>query len=339
MTAIAKPTAQPEFGRQVSDHMLVCSYKDGRWHHPELKPFGPLALPPNILGLHYGQSVFEGMKAFRMVDNRVSIFRVEAHGERLNKSLHRMCMPAVPASLFKDTLVDFVTADHDWVPGTEGSAFYLRPFVFASEQRFGYKASDEYLFVIFGGPVEPIYNRPVRVKVETEYVRAATGGTGYAKCAGNYGGVLYPTQLARQEGFDQVLWTDSQEHRYLEEAGTMNVMFLIDGTLVTPALSDTILNGVTRDSLIRLAGRRGLPVEERRISSEEILAAGKAGKRIEAFGAGTAAVVAPIRSIAIGTQELLCYTGDDAVMYGLKKDLEEIRTGKAPDEFKWNTVI
>ncbi|MDB5196402.1 MAG: branched-chain amino acid aminotransferase [Flaviaesturariibacter sp.] len=327
------------FGQQVTDHMLVCAYKNGSWQLPELIPFGPLALTPNILGLHYGQSVFEGMKAFRMTDDRVSIFRLEAHHERLNKSLHRMCMPEIPSHLFCEALLQFVSADAAWVPYEKSSALYLRPFVFASEARFGYKAAEEYLFVIFGGPVAALHAKPIRVKVETDYVRAAPGGTGYAKCAGNYGGVLYPTQLAKEEGFDQVIWTDSSEHRYIEEAGTMNIMFIIDNVLITPALSDTILNGVTRHSVLQLAQRRGIKTEQRRISTDELVEAFKSGKQVEAFGAGTAAVIAPIQSITITGTEYSCYHEPGAKMFELKEELEAVRSGKAVDSFSWNTIV
>ncbi|MGB8190425.1 MAG: branched-chain amino acid aminotransferase, partial [Chitinophagaceae bacterium] len=242
-----------EFGKYIADHMLICDYIDGEWQTPQIVPFANLSMSPATLALHYGQTVFEGMKAFRMHDDRINIFRMDKHYERLNRSLDRMCMAVVPEEVFMEGLQQLVSLERQWVPGQPGSALYLRPFMYASEARFGVKISDEYRFVIFSGPVGPYYSQPLKVKVETEYIRAAKGGTGYAKCGGNYGGAFYPAKLARQSGYDQVLWTGGRDNKYIEESGTMNVMFVIDDVLVTPPLSDSILDGVTRDSLLTLA--------------------------------------------------------------------------------------
>ena len=329
-----------EFGKYVSDHMLICDYYDGEWQSPQVVPFANLSLSPTTLALHYGQSVFEGMKAFRMKDGSINIFRIDKHYDRLVKSLERMCMQVPLKEIFMKGMMELVATDNAWVPNENGSSLYIRPFVFASEAKFGVKVSDEYRFIIFTGPVGPYYAKPLRVKVEREYIRAAKGGTGFAKCAGNYGGAFYPTQLARESGFDQVLWTNAIENKYIEESGTMNVMFVIDGKLVTPSLSDSILDGVTRDSLIQLAKDKGVVTEERRISTDELVTAFRNNMITEAFGAGTAAVVAPINLIHIdGVDYKLPFYNINSLMNQLKQQLEDIRTGRAEDVYGWNYKI
>jgi branched-chain amino acid aminotransferase len=329
-----------EFGRYVSDHMLVCDYHDGEWQLPQIVPFTNLSMSPATLALHYGQTVFEGMKAFRMHDGRINIFRMERHYERLVRSLTRMCMSVVPEHVFVEGLRQLVDLDKDWVPGADGSSLYLRPFVYASEARFGVKVSDEYRFVIFTGPVGPYYAQPLKVKVETEYIRAGRGGTGAAKCGGNYGGAFYPATLARQQGYDQVLWTGGRDNKYIEESGTMNVMFVIDNVLVTPPLSDSILDGVTRDSLLTLANDLGYRTAERPVSIAELEHAFRKGIITEAFGAGTAAVVAPIQTVNIGGRDfqLPAYNNDN-LMFRMKHRLEAIRSGRHADTHEWNFVL
>lgn len=332
--------AHLEFGKYMSDHMLVATWTDQHWGPARLIPYGPISLMPTALALHYGQSVFEGMKAFRMHDGNVSIFRIRKHHERLERTLHRMCMPSVPYDLFEEGLVQLVKLDQAWVPDSPGSSLYIRPLLFASEDRFGVKISDEYQLLIMSGPVPPFYPQPLRVKVEDTYSRAARGGTGTAKCAGNYGGAFYASKLAKEEGFDQVLWTDLSPELHIEESGTMNAFFLIGDTLVTPPLSDTILDGVTRDSIIALCERDGLRVEQRPVSANELLAASKAGQLQEAFGAGTAAVTAPISAIGIRGEiiRLPAYSAD-SLCYVLQRKMDAIKKGTAPDTFGWNTII
>lgn len=332
-------TKSVPFGKVPTEHMFIAEYKNGEWQNAQVVPFHDLTLSPLALCLHYGQTVFEGMKAFAMNDGRVNIFRIDKHYERFAKSLERLCMPAVPKKLFKDALHQLIQLDADWVPHDDDGSLYVRPFMIATEDRIGVKASDEYLFMIVCSPAFQYYTEPLKVKVETQFVRAAEGGTGAAKCGGNYGGALYPTRLAREAGYDQVLWTDSKTHEYIEESGTMNAMFFIDNTLITPSLSGTILDGVTRDSLLTLARELGFTIEERRISYKEIIKALEAGKRVEAFGAGTAAVVAPIATIAADNKEYSCYTGNNANMYKLQKELLNIRKGLSPDKYNWNYVI
>ena len=335
-----------EFGKYVSDHMLVCDYAAGEWKTPHIVPYANLSLSPSSLALHYGQTVFEGMKAFRMSagpggDNgRINIFRIDKHYERFVRSLERMCM-AVPArEIFTEGLLQLVDLDKAWVPSKPGDALYLRPFIFASEARFGVKVSDEYRFVIFTGPVPTLYADPIKVKVETQYIRAAKGGTGFAKCGGNYGASYYPTQQARREGYDQVLWTDGKENKFIEESGMMNVMFVINDVLVTPALSDSILDGVTRDSLLTLAKDLGYKTEERPVAVAELEKAFVSGTITEAFGAGTAAVVAPIQVINInGTDFRLPKYDAGKLLYKLKNQLERIRLGIDKDVHGWNFVI
>lgn len=329
-----------EFGRHISDHMFVCDYVGGEWQMPQIVPFANLSMSPATLALHYGQTVFEGMKAFLMSDNRINIFRIDKHHERICRSLERMCMPVIPESLFTEALQQLVSLDRSWVPETSGSSLYLRPFIYASEARFGVKVSDQYRFVIFSGPVGALYANTIKVKVETEYIRAARGGTGFAKCGGNYGGAFYPTALARQAGYDQVLWTDARDNEFIEESGTMNVMFVIDGVLVTPPTSDSILEGVTRDCLLTLAKDMGYEAVERPVSVSELQKAFQDNRITEAFGVGTAAVVSPIGVIGIhGTDHYLPKYSNENIFNQLKLGFDAIRTGRQADPYGWNFVL
>lgn len=328
------------FGNHISDHMLVADYQGGRWHEPKIMPYANMMMSPAMLALHYGQSVFEGMKAFKNSQGVITIFRPERHHKRLNRSLERMCMPSISEDLFLNALAALIEVDADWVPTSEGSSLYLRPFVFASEAKLGVKVADEYKFMIITSPVGPYFSKPVRVKVEEEYVRAAEGGTGFAKCAGNYGGAFYPTMLAQKQGYDQVLWTDAKEHKYIDESGAMNVMFVIDGKLVTPKLTTSLLDGVTRDSILTLAGELGIEKEERRVSIAEIEETCQNGKLTEAFGVGTAAVVSQIAVISIhGKDYSLPATSSESFQMRVKNKLHNIRMGIEPDTHGWNYVV
>ena len=328
-----------EFGKQISDHMLVCDYFNEQWHEAQIVPFANLSLSPATLAFHYGQTVFEGMKGVRMDDGRVTIFRIERHYERFVRSLDRMCMPAVPRDIFIEGLQQLVKLDKAWVP-FQPASLYIRPFMFATETTFGVKVSDEYRFIVFTAPVPALFNEPIKVKVETEYIRAAKGGTGFAKCGGNYGGSLYATQKAKAEGYDQVLWTDAHQNKYIEESGFMNAMFVLDDVLVTPPVSDSILDGITRDSLLTLAKELDIKTEERPISINELQNAFERGKITEAFGTGTAAVVAPIKTIGINGNDLhLPAYNADSVMNKLKHELESIRLGLTDDRHGWNYVL
>ena len=334
-----KETRSIPFGQQPTEHMFISEYREGQWQNSRIVPFAEISMSPFALCLHYGQTVFEGMKAFQMQNGQINIFRPEKHYDRFIKSLQRMCMPDVPKGLFVEALHQLVQLDAAWVPEEADGSLYLRPFVIASEERLGVKVADEYLFMVVCTPAYQYYAKPLKVKVETDYIRAAAGGTGTTKCGGNYGGAFYPTQQARAEGYDQVIWTDSKTNEYIEESGTMNLMFVIDGTVVTPSLSGTILDGVTRDSLLTIAKGKGIPVDVRPLKWREIVDALQAGKRVEAFGAGTAAVIAPIETIAVDGKEYNCYIDEDATMYKLKDALYEIRRGLAPDQYNWNYIL
>ncbi|MBC7554854.1 MAG: branched-chain amino acid aminotransferase [Taibaiella sp.] len=336
---VVTDTRSLPFGKVPTDHMFIAEYKDGKWTDARITPFQDLNISPLAIGLHYGQTVFEGMKAFSMEDGKINIFRMQKHYERFCKSLDRMCMPRVPQNLFNEAMHQLVHLDSGWMPGEAESSLYIRPFMIATEGRIGVKIAEEYLFMIVCSPAYQYYTAPLKVKVETTYSRAADGGTGTAKCGGNYGGAFYPTQLAREQGFDQVIWTDARNHELIEESGTMNVMFYINDTLITPALSGSILDGVTRSSLLDIAREAGIKVEERQVSVAELKEAFEAGTRIEAFGAGTAAVVAPIEIIAIGDKSYSCYIQADAAMYRLKTMLNDLRIGKTPDNHSWNYIV
>lgn len=328
-----------EFGTSHTDHIFMAEYNNGEWNNQRIEPFGNFTLSPFALCFHYGQTVFEGLKAYRLIDGRISIFRPEQHYRRMNRSLERMCMPSLPEEMFMEGLEQLIRLEESWLPGKNDVALYIRPFVIATEARLGVKISEEYLFTIGCAPVSKYYTKPLKVKVETKYVRAAEGGTGYAKCGGNYGGAFYPAKKALEEGYDQLMWTDAQHNEYIEESGSMNIMFHIDGKLITPALGSSILDGITRASLLQLAKDNGIKTEERKISYRELQQAFEEEKRIEAFGVGTAAVISPIACINIREKEYNSYIGSDALMYRFQKQLEDIRLGRSEDKHGWNYIV
>lgn len=329
-----------EFGKYMADHMVVVDYINGKWQEPTIVPYGDMMMSPAMLSLHYGQSVFEGMKAFYTKDNHINIFRPHKHSARFNRSLDRMVMPQVPEEVFIQCLHQLIDLDRKWIPTAEGSSLYIRPFMFAYEARLGVKVADHFKFIILNSPVAAYQAKPYRLKVEDYYVRTAEGGTGFAKCAGNYGGAFYPTQIAREEGFDQILWTDHKEHKYIDEVGMMNVMFMINGKLVTPKLTTAILEGVTRDTILTLAKDMGVTVEERKVSVDEIEEGLKNGSVTEAFGTGTAAVVAPIAVIRIKGHDLeIPAVTANSFQQRVKEKLNNIRMGTEPDVHGWNYII
>jgi branched-chain amino acid aminotransferase len=314
--------------------MLVAHYDHGKWESPKIVPYGNLSLSPATSAIHYGQSCFEGMKAYRLSNGEICVWRPEQNFARINKSAERLCMPAIPEDIFMGGIQALVNLDANWVPAQEGSSLYIRPFLFATDPFVGIRPSESYTFMIFCSPAGNYYAEPLRVRIEEHYSRAMPGGTGFAKAAGNYAGALYPTALAQKEGFHQIIWTDSVEHKYIEEAGTMNVMFIIDGTLVTSPLSDTILKGVTRDSVLTLARDNGIPVEERKVSVDELIAALRAGKLQDAFGVGTAATFAPMKELEIHGERYLLPEPSELSLR-LRKQMEDIRTGKQEDTHGW----
>ena len=325
-----------EFGKAFADHMFVADYRDGEWHDAQILPYGEMSVSPANSALHYGQAIFEGMKAYHQQDGGVALFRPLDNWARLNASAERMCMPALPEEIFMAGLTQLIQLDSGWVPTAPGSSLYIRPFMFATDGFIGVRPSDTYRFMIFTCPVGLYYNKPLRVRFEQKYVRSAEGGAGFAKAAGNYGGAMMPSKLAQEEGYHQLLWTDASEHQYVEESGTMNVVFIIDGRLVTPALSSSILDGITRRSVLQMARDMGVPVEERRVSSLEIMKALDAGLLQEAFGVGTAATIAPIATIGFEGQDYhLPATGANALSRRLGAALDAIRTGQTADSHGW----
>lgn len=325
------------FGKVFSDHMLIMDYKDGAWQQPEIKPFESFSLHPATSAIHYGQSIFEGMKANKTVDGDILIFRPEMNEERFAESCVRMCMPMLPEGMFTELIRKTVELDKDWIPNKEGYSLYIRPFMFATDDFIGIKPSETYTFVIFTCPVGAYYSQPVNVKIEEYYTRAAEGGVGRAKTAGNYAASLYPAKLAQEQGFHQLVWTDAKEHKYIEESGTMNIVFEIDGKLITPSEdSDTILRGVTKRSVVEIAKSWGVEVEERKITVEEIVEGLRNRKVTDAFGAGTAATIAHIAKIGF-RDEIFELPGVETreISNKIKDYLNDLKTGRIADEFNW----
>ena len=324
------------FGRVFSDHMFVMEYTDGEWKNPEISEYADLKFSPATSVLHYGQSFFEGMKAYRTIDGEVQLFRPEENAKRFNVSARRMCMPEVPIDVFVESLKSLIEIDKDRVPNKDGCSLYVRPFMIATDPYVGIKPSATYKFIVFTCPVGAYYSEPVKVKIETEYSRAVKGGTGFAKAAGNYAGALYPAKIAQEKGYGQLIWTDAFEHKYIEEAGTMNVIFQIGDTLVTPVSSDTILDSITRRSVVDIARDWGYKVEERKVLVSEVIEAIEAGKLTEAFGAGTAATIAQISLINYkGVDYELPPVENREFSNKVKQEIENIKYGKIEDRFNW----
>ncbi|GAA4444325.1 branched-chain amino acid aminotransferase [Pontibacter saemangeumensis] len=325
-----------QFGKTFSDHMFVVDYKDGAWQNPQVLPYGDMPLSPATSSLHYGQAIFEGMKAYKNGDGDILLFRPLANLQRLNKSAERLCMPELPEELFMQGLEQLLRLDADWVPAKEGSSLYIRPLMFATDNFIGVRPSLTYRFLIITCPVGKYYDKPVKVAVEPNYVRSAEGGAGYAKAAGNYAAALLPSRKMQEKGYDQLIWTDAKEHKYVEESGTMNIMFVMDDVLVTPSLSTSILHGVTRDSVLQVAKDLGFRVEERRVAVDEVIAAQQAGKLTEAFGTGTAAIISQIALIHHNGQDYeLPPVETRKVSNQVGAQLDKIRTGQAPDTHNW----
>ena len=333
------------FGRVFSDHMLVADYADGQWKAPVIEPYGRISLAPPMTALHYGQSIFEGLKAYKGANGRPVLFRPEANYARMNQSADRLCMPHIPEGIFLDGLRELIRLDQDWIPTAEGSSLYIRPFYFATDEYVGIKASDQYKFIIFTCPVNAYYPKPVGLMATSEYVRAFPGGTGEAKSAGNYAGSLLGAREAKKAGFDNVLWLDGIEKRAVEECGTMNVWFVIDGVAVTPELTGTILQGTTRQAAMVLLRDMGIEVQERRINIDEIWRAHLDGKLEEVFGTGTAATIAHVDRLGHdGSVEFiqdlpnelhLPPISERKVGPALLNRLNGIRTGRLDDPYGW----
>ncbi len=327
------------FGTVFSDHMMVCDYKNGQWQQAEIKPYEPFTFDPSASVFHYGQALFEGMKAYKGENNEVFLFRPDQNIKRFNKSSERMAIPEFPEDLFLEGLNQLLRLDADWIPQGEGQSLYVRPFVIATEPCIQANPSKEYRFAIICSPVSSYFSGAVKVKIENHYSRATPGGFGYAKAAGNYGGQFYPTELAKAEGFHQIIWTDAVSHQYIEEAGTMNVFVRIGDTLITNPTSDTILDGVTRKSLIQLAKDLNIPLEVRPIAINELIEASAKGELLELFGAGTAAVISLIETFNYKGQNY--HVENDANSYAqqLKKALTDIQLNRAEDLHEWRYQI
>jgi len=328
------------FGKVFTDHMFTADFEDGEWKNLQVLPYGPIPMSPAISALHYGQAIFEGLKAYRQPDGKISVFRADKNFERFNKSADRMSMPTIPEEIFMQGLAALINIDEKWVPSQENYALYIRPVMFAMDPYLGVKASDTYKFALLTTPTGPYYSKALKVKIETEFTRADEGGVGFAKTAGNYARSLYPFEQAKKEGFDQLIWTDSVTHEFIEEAGTANLIFVINGKLVTPSIRSTVLDGVTRDTIIKLAEDAGIEVEERRVSVKEVIDGIGNGSLTEAFAAGTAATVTQIGEIGYkGSIYTLTDSATRNVSNGIAQKLNNIRYGLAPDEFGWNWVL
>ncbi|WP_339700167.1 branched-chain amino acid aminotransferase [uncultured Marixanthomonas sp.] len=323
------------FGKNFTDYMFECDYKDGKWQNPTIKPYGNLTLSPATKVFHYGQAVFEGMKAYKDDNGEVFLFRPEENFERINKSSKRMAIPEFPREFFFEALHTLLQLDKDWVQPGDGNSLYIRPFAMATEVGVSAAPSDEYKFMILMAPAQAYYTGDVRVVIAEKFSRSADGGVGYAKAAGNYGAQFYPTNLAREKGFQQIIWTDSNEHKYLEEAGTMNVFFRIKDTLITAPISDRILDGVTRKSVLKLAERAGIKTEIRRIQVSELVEAAKNNELMEIFGAGTAAVISPVSAFSYKEEVYDIPKTNDGYAVRFKKELMDIQQNRAEDPFGW----
>lgn len=324
-----------QFGKLYADHMLVAHYENGEWKQPEIVPFDSLQLSPATTFMHYGQAIFEGVKAYKNQEGEPVIFRPYDNWKRMNRSAERMGMPAVPEEIFVDGMRALVSLDKNWIPTEEGTSLYLRPFMIATDEFIGVKPAEKFTFLIITSPAGPYYAKPVSIYVQDEYVRAFPGGIGFTKAAGNYGASMYPTAQIRKMGYDQILWTDGFEHKYVQEIGTMNVFFVIGDKVITPELSETILAGVTRDSVITLLREKGVTVEERPLSIDEIAEAYKNHQLKEAFGTGTAASISHIAELTYHDMHMVLPQEDWGISEWVKQEMNNIRYGKIADTHDW----
>jgi len=329
----------PGFGTNFSDHLLSVKYEDNSWDNPVIQEFGRFEVSPSLSTLHYGQSVFEGLKVFYVDENRANIFRLNDHYERFKNSCKRLCIPTPPYELFAGGIKKLIQLDHQWIPQKTGQALYIRPFIFATDEILSVRVSDTYQFFVITSPVGAYYSEgfnPVSLVTAQNFVRAVKGGSGEAKTAGNYATSLLPAKHAKENGFTQVLWLDAHEHRYIEEVGTMNIFFMIDDVLITPPLGGSILPGITRRSIIQLAKDRDIEVQERRISIDEVFQAADESTLQEAFGSGTAAVVSPVGRIQHGEKSITINNNEVGPMVKtFFKAITDIQYGRTEDTHNW----
>jgi branched-chain amino acid aminotransferase len=321
-------------GTVFTDHMFVCDYENGQWNNPRIEPLESIATHPAAMALHYGQAIFEGLKATMGKDDTPLLFRPDENAKRLNFSADRMGMPAFPEDLFVEALKRFVAIEKEWIPTADGTALYLRPFMYADEAFIGMRAATKYKFIIFASPSGPFFSKSIKLWAETQYIRAANGGTGEAKAAGNYAAAIRPTEMAKAKGYDQVLWLDAREFEYVQECGTMNIFFKIAGKFVTPNLGGSVLSGITRLSVIDLLRDKGFEVTERPVSMTEIVEAFKNGTLEEAFGAGTAVSIAPVEEI--GYKDIkITFPSEAPVGKDIKSTMDAMKTQQITDKFGW----
>jgi len=327
------------FGTIFSDHMFVCDYKEGKWQNSTIMPYGPIQLDPSARIFHYGQSIFEGMKAYRDADDNAMLFRPLDNCKRLNISAERLMIPAIPENIFMEGLLKLIDIDRNWIPKNEGCSLYIRPFMFASGNGFKAAPADEYKLIIATSPSGSYFSGEVKVMIEEQYARAANGGVGFAKTGGNYAAQFYPTQLAIEKGYSQVIWTDDNTHEYIEEAGAMNIFIRISDTLITSPTSDRILDGITRKSIIEIAKNENITVEVRKITVKEVVSAAKNGSLKEMFGAGTAAVISPIAVFGHKNTDYRLPEINNSYATLLKKRITDIQTNKSADPYNWRVIV
>jgi branched-chain amino acid aminotransferase len=328
------------FGKSFSDHMFTANFKDGEWHNEEIIPYGPIIVNPSTHVFHYGQAIFEGMKAYKNKEGKILLFRPLDNLKRLNTSAERLCMPTIDEDLFMSGLTELLRVDSDWIPNSDEKSLYIRPFMIADSEYIRATPSSSYRFMIITSPTASYYKGETKLKIEEKFARSVEGGTGFAKAAGNYAAAFAPTKHAQNDGYTQVIWTDAKNHEYIEESGTMNIMFRINDTLITPKLSESILGGITRDSVLAIAKQKGIDVEERKISVKEIVEAHKNNTLKEAFGVGTAVTLNPIDKITFRDLDIHIEK-QTPNSYGqlLKKELLSIQYGKTEDIFGWTMEL
>lgn len=329
------------FGNTFIDHMIICEYENGKWGDVKLIPYGPIGFTPAMMGVNYGQACFEGMKAYKDKDGQVFLFRPEKNFQRINKSAKRLAIPEISEEIFMEGLKALVDIDRDWIPQGEGTSLYIRPLLFATEEALKARISEKYMFAIVATPAKSYYTAPVSVKIADHYSRAASGGVGAAKAAGNYAASFYPTQLAIEEGYEQIIWTDDYSHEYFEESGTMNVFVRINDTIYTPKTSDKILDGVTRDSFIQLAKKRGIEVVIDDVKVSDVIEAQKNGTLKEVWGVGTAVVTSIFQALGYQGEHLTLpkLSDEESFAAQLKADLVNIQTNKSEDPFGWRYLV
>ncbi len=349
ITKTTQPKEKPDvnklgFGRYFTDHMFIMDYETGKgWHNPRIVPYGPLALDPSTMIFHYGQGIFEGLKAYKTDDNRILLFRPEKNLERANISNDRLCIPPIDEEFALKAIKELVRLEKDWIPDAKDTSLYIRPFIISTDPYIGVKPSSTYMFIVILSPVGPYYPEgldPVKIYVEDKYVRAVRGGIGFAKTLGNYAASIKAQEKAAKLGYTQVLWLDGIEMKYVEEVGTMNVFFKINGEVITPALNGSILAGVTRDSVIQLLKSWNIPVTERQIAIQEVVEAHKNGTLEEVFGTGTAAVISPVGELNYHGDKLIINNGNiGELSQKLYDSITGIQTGRLPDTMGWTQEV